>query len=221
MKRWILAACSVVALALPAHAEFYVAGQIGAHLPGDLSNGELTGGGLGPFRPKVSDVALQDSLMYGAKFGYYFDALPWLGVETEVYNATPHVKQQTVQLTIPGLAPPPTQFSGVHQRVLTCSPLTVVGRAQLGDFEPYAGVGVALFFAHWSAADVSASDTAVGLNTQLGLRYRITPHVSAFGEWKYNMASFSYANIALLGGNVNFEGDYRAHIFAFGIGYHF
>jgi opacity protein-like surface antigen len=220
MKRFILAGFAVMTLVLPAQAELYVAGQVGAHLPQDMSNAEFSGGDLGPFRATSSDVSLQNSFMYGAKFGYYFDALPWLGVETEVYNATPHIKQQDLQLTVSGVGSVPATVSGAHQRVLTWSPLTVVGRAQLGAFEPYAGIGLGLFFAHLSTEQTSSSDTAIGLNTQLGLRYRIAPHVSAFGEWKYNMASFKYTNLAGVGGAA-FEGDYRAHIVAFGIGYHF
>ena len=77
----------------------YVAGQMGVNIPQDASNVELSVGGrtLG-----LSDLALQNSLMYGAKAGYYFDSLTWqnfnLGVETEVFNSTPHIKQQEVTL---------------------------------------------------------------------------------------------------------------------------
>jgi opacity protein-like surface antigen len=210
MNRWLVVLCALLAVAFPAQAEMYVAGQIGANLPQDISNVEWS---AGSFRAPGSDIALQTSLMYGAKLGYYFDQLPWLGVETEVYNSNPHIKQQDVRIGNTNLGSIP----GAHHRMLTWSPVTVVGRLQFGGLEPYAGVGLGLFFSRISDESGSNSDTAVGLNTQLGLRYRITPHVAVFGEWKYNRASLNHD----LGGGVKFEGDYSAHILAFGVGYHF
>ena len=69
----------------------------------------------------------------------------------------------------------------------------------MGHFEPYAGIGMGVFF-------VEDGET-IGPNTQVGLRYLVTKNVSVFGEWKYNRASFDFA-------------DYSAHIFAVGLGYH-
>lgn len=80
---------------LPAKAEMYVAGQVGANIPYSLSNVEYSAFGV---TVGGNDLALQNSLMYGAKAGYYFDSLKFqnfnLGVETEAFNATPHIKQQ-------------------------------------------------------------------------------------------------------------------------------
>jgi opacity protein-like surface antigen len=53
----------------------------------------------------------------------------------------------------------------------------------------------------------------------VGLRYRITPNWAAFGEWKYNTAHLSHQN--LLGSGVNVDGTYTAHLFSFGVSYHF
>jgi len=75
-------AMGILCLMLPVQAEMYVAGQVGANIPQDLSNGELSGFGT---TVGISDLSLQNSLMYGAKAGYYFDSLKWhnfnLGVE--------------------------------------------------------------------------------------------------------------------------------------------
>ena len=129
-------------------------------------------------------MELQTSVVYGAKLGYYFESLKWLGVETEVYNTTPHVKQQHV--TVGGI--PLGVIPGSDLRVLNWSPITIVARYQMGKFEPYAGVGLGLYFARLKdpASGDSSTSTTPGLNTQVGLRYRITDHISAFGEWKYN-----------------------------------
>ena len=60
----------------PAHAEMYVAGQIGYTSPNDLSSVQGTGtiSGL-----PISDLKLHDSIVYGAKVGYYLPSMNWLG----------------------------------------------------------------------------------------------------------------------------------------------
>ena len=171
---------------------------------------ECRGGTLGG-----NDLSLHNSLMYGAKLGYYFDSLNWLGVETEVFNATPHVKQQN--LTIGGFdfgtAP------GLNLRVLTWLPVNIVVRHQMGAFEPYAGVGLGVFFSRLSDGTDSSSSTDVRLNAQLGLRYRVTTNLALFGEWKFNHANISHNDLA--GTGLNVSADYNAHNLVFCVGYHF
>ena len=206
---------ALVLFSRPVQAEMYVAGQIGAHMPNDASNVEFSaaGGTVGG-----SDLALQNSLMYGAKAGYYFDSVKLgnfnLGVETEVFNSTPHVKQQGwtaggVTETLPGLT----------NRVLTWAPVVALVRYQAGAFEPYAGVGLGVFFSRFAFGTNSSSSTDVGLNTQVGIRYRVNPNLSLFTEWKYNYANISHSNF--IGIPVDFSYNYNAHIVAGGIGYHF
>lgn len=211
-------ATGVLALLLfsrPVQAEMYVAGQIGAHMPYDASNVEYSaaGGTVGG-----SDLVLQNSLMYGAKAGYYFDQVKLgnfnLGIETEVFNSTPHLKQQTATIggatgTLPGLT----------NRVLTWAPVVALVRYQAGAFEPYAGVGLGVFFSRLSNGTNSSSGTDVGLNTQAGVRYRVTQNLSLFTEWKYNYANISHTNV--VGTGVDLSYDYNTHIVAGGLGYHF
>lgn len=190
----------------------YVAGQLGVNLPQNLSNVEWSAFGA---TVSGNDLALQDSLVYGAKLGYYFDSVKWLGVETEVFNATPHIKQQNWTIGDINFGTLP----GINNPVLTWAPVNIVVRYQMGSFEPYAGVGLGVFFSHLSAAGLSSSSTDVGLNTQLGLRYRVANHVSVFGEGKFNHANISLDNLAGIGLNVS--ADYNAHNLVFGVGYHF
>ena len=202
----------------PAHAEMYVAGQVGVNLPQSLSNVQWGAGGV---TLGGNDLSLHNSLMYGAKLGYYFDSLKWLGVETEVFNATPHLKQQDWVIggqsvgallgtgTVPGLT----------FRVLTWAPVNIVVRYQAGAFEPYAGVGLGVFFSRLSDGTDSTSSTDVGLNTQLGLRYKVTTNLALFGEWKFNRAKISHNDLG--GTGLNVSADYNAHNLVFGVGYHF
>ena len=201
----------------PVQAEMYVAGQAGVSIPNRFSNLEGVDSNTGL---TVSDLSLHNSVMYGAKIGYYFDSMKWLGVETEVFNSTPHVKQQTATVSFGG--PSATvPITGQDFRVLNWAPINVVVRYQT-QLEPYAGVGIGVFFARLKdgGSGETSSDTSVGLNTQLGLRYLVTKNVSVFGEWKYNRASFNFSpSPTQATGGV--KGDYSAHILAFGVGYHF
>ena len=136
----------------PVEAEVYVAGQIGVHKPNDASNPEFSAAGV---TVGGSDLVLQSSLMYGAKVGYYFDRMKLgdftLGVETEVFNATPHFKQQEWIGLSSGTLP------GLTNRVLTWAPLVALVRYQAWAFEPYVGVGLGVFFSHLSASGFSSS----------------------------------------------------------------
>ena len=194
----------------------YVAGQVGVNIPYSFSNVEYSALGV---TLGGNDLALQNSLMYGAKAGYYFDTVKWqnfnLGIETEVFNATPHIKQQNLTIAGVNFGTQP----GLTNRVLTWAPVNIVVRHQMGAFEPYAGVGLGVFFSHLSTEGFSSSSTDVGLNTQVGLRYRVTENLALFGEWKFNRANISHNNLA--GSGVNVAADYNAHNLVFGVGYHF
>jgi opacity protein-like surface antigen len=199
----------------PVQAELYVAGQVGAHMPNDASN--VAWGGPGALFAG-SELSRQTSLMYGAKLGYYFDQLKFgkfnLGIETEVFNATPHVQQQGATIgNLSGI------LLGLSNRVLMWAPVVVLVRYQAGAFEPYAGVGIGLFFSNLAARGQSDTDTNVGLNTQAGIRYRVNQNLSLFTEWKYNYANIEHDNIA--GSALSLSYDYNVHIVAGGIGYHF
>jgi opacity protein-like surface antigen len=94
-------------------------------------------------------------------------------------------------------------------------------RYQAGRFEPYVGVGMGVYFSHLSSGGESTSDTNVGLNTQLGLRYKVTKNLSVFGEWKTNRVKFHFDASTPNGNAGGFKADYGVNLLAFGIGYHF
>ena len=203
----------------PAQAEMYVAGQFGVTIPNKASNIEGVDSIAGL---NVSDIDLDNSFMYGAKLGYYFESMKWLGVETEVFNTNPNIKQQNVTISGPGGSATGT-VSGQDIRVLNWSPITLVLRYQAGQFEPYVGIGMGIYFSriHDAQSGESSSDTSVGLNTQLGARYLVTKNLAVFGEWKYNRVHFNFSDSTPTAATGGFKGDYSANLFAFGVGYHF
>lgn len=174
----------------PAQAETYIAGQLGATVPYDFLDYGTT------------------DVMYGAKLGHYFDSRKWLGVETEVFHTY-------MGVSFLGLVP------SASLRVTTWAPVNVVARYQMGKLEPYAGVGLGLFFASLKndGTDASTSSTQPGLNTQLGLRYRVTNNWAVFGEWKFNYARFDFD--PTIAASTGIDPDYIVNNFVLGLGYHF
>jgi opacity protein-like surface antigen len=212
-------AVGMFCLTLPVQAEMYVAGQAGISIPNKFSNvsGQDSLAGT-----SLSDIGLQNSLIYGAKLGYYFESMKWLGVETEVFNSNPNIKQQNATVSGGG-----GSFSGTipgqNVRVLNWAPINVVVRHQMGKFEPYGGVGLGLYFARIKDGETgeTSSSTRPGLNTQLGARYLVTQNIALFGEWKYNYATLHFSDSSPTAATGGFNGNYSANIFAFGVGYHF
>lgn len=226
----VLVLCAGFVLAKQAGAETYLAAELGWNFPSSRDV-ELNGTPrIGPpLAPGTSSTGLElkHSLMYGAKLGHYLADLPWLGVETELFNTAPHEKQQFLIRTEPAGAGCPAfrdcviagVSPGFNLRVLTWA-LNLVVRYPGGRFQPYAGAGVGLFFAHRTdgVTGSSQSSTQPGLNTQLGLRYLLTKHLGLFGEWKYNYARFTFAETDKLFGT---DYTYHAHMLALGVSYSF
>lgn len=229
-SRWLaIGAMAVWGLSgMPAQAETYIAGQVGYTLAQDTARGRIndpTYAGL-PAGTSVSTVNLNNSLMYGMKIGHYFESTPWLGIELEGFMTTPNRPQQRLTLGLPVTGNVSVNEPGATNRVVVVSPNLVL-RYQAGAFEPYVAVGPGVFFLHQKqlatmpgGLTYSQSNTGYGLNTQVGLRYRLTEHVAFFGEWKFN-----YARVDLSGqadaGHYGINTLVTLHHFVFGIGYHF
>ena len=182
------------------HGEWYVAGQVGPTFADKLANIELT-----DFSNRPPDLDLKNSIAYGAKLGY-FGGHGWFGLEGEIFNTTPHIKQDI--------------DPGIHLRVTTLA-LNFIARYPGATFQPYAGIGFGLMFAHLSESPTtrSDSDTGTGLNLLAGLRMFVTPYISMFTEYKYVQSSLLFSDA--LGPNGGFVGDYRAQHLMLGLAYHF
>ena len=236
-KGMILALTAFCALAFvaPAYAEMYIAGHAGVTMPRDTTQGTLQGTG-DPFlagQPlsaptSLSDLDLQTSIVYGGKIGYYFQKAKALGVEVEGFNTTPNIKQQTAQLVQPGQDPVPIVVSGTLR--VTTMAFNLVVRYPGAKFQPYAGAGPGIFWAHLKTPVDSDTSTKAGFNALAGLRYLLTDHIAVFGEWKYQHAVFNFntqmfSSATLPQGQVNslsgVKLHYNANMFTFGLSYHF
>src|SRR6267378_4818994 len=189
----------------PASAEWYVAGDVGANfadrLTGISGTGDLTG-----VEPRSPDFDLKNSISYGAKLGY-FPEHSWFGIEGEVLQTTPHIKNLD-------------DVPGIHLRVTTVG-VNILARYPGRTFQPYAGVGVGEVIAHLSDSATTQSNTDVtsGWNVLAGLRGFVTPYVAVFTEYKYTGATLRFDHAFVTGGG--FEGVYRAQHVLVGLSYHF
>jgi opacity protein-like surface antigen len=193
----------VLSMPLAAEAEWYVGGEAGVNFADDLHRVEGTDGLFGLRAP---DFDLKNSIVYGAKLGNYFGN-GWFGLEGEVLNTTPHVKNLD-------------DIPGFHLRVTTLA-LNVVARYPGRSIQPYGGIGFALLIAHMGASPTTRSDSDVGggFNALAGIRFFLTPYIALFTEYKYFDGSLRFDNAFIVGGG--FRADYRAQYVLTGLTYHF
>lgn len=224
-----------------AYSEMYIGGQVGTTFIGD--NNKLTkvdlidlGGPPGSIltpRGSMSGRDLASSPVWGGKIGYYFPRVSWFGVELEAYYSTPHIEQGPTRVSIlPGTVVAggavasgsvTNIFPGDYFRVITIAPFNLMFRYNKSRFQPYVGVGPAIFLSRINTTEVNfagtQSSTSVGLNVKLGGEYFITKHISGYGEVRYNHTTFNFdANDA---GAFGFKATYNPIIFSFGLSYHF
>ena len=186
----------------PAFAERYVAGSVGVNFADQLTGPTGTNGLEGSQGP---DFDLKNSVSYGAKLGYFAEH-GWFGIEGEVLQTTPHIKNLD-------------EDPGIHLRVTTVG-VNLLARYPGRTFQPYVGVGVGTVIAHLSDTATVQSDTDVtgGWNVLAGLRAFVTPYVAVFTEYKHTGATLRFDQAFGTGG---FEGVYRAQHVLVGLSYHF
>jgi hypothetical protein len=205
-----VAGFGLMLLASNAQAEWYIAGQAGGNFAESMGNVRGTGALRGSH---ISDLGLQNAVMYGGKVGYYLPgSMKWLGFESEAYTTTPNFKAQNV--TISNSAGSSSSFvPGSTFRVTTWA-FNVVARYPGEVFQPYVGAGVGVFWA--DVTNSGPTDTSPGANAFAGARFFLTKQVAFFGEYKFNHARFSLSD-----GTSGFRGDYNAHMAIAGISFHF
>jgi len=214
----------IVLFAPQAYAETYVAGQLGMTFPQALSGGDVTQHGIGGLTIS-SDQPLKNSLMLGAKFGHYFAKARWVGIETGLSFANPHVKEGSLTLSGPGGSATFNGLSGLSHRMIIWDVATLMFRYPGYRLQPYVGIGPALFLAKLSGPDAppGQSATAIGLNAEIGARYYITRRWALFGEGQYHRARLGYISNDddSAADPFGFRATYSALTLSLGVSYHF
>ena len=99
------------------------------------------------------------------KVGYFFVSRPWLGLETDVFTLKPDVKQQDV---VGGKAGEPVfvdTLPRIPLRLMTWAANFIIRSPSMSDvFQPYGGMGYALFVVNSSQAGESNVHLSHGFN---------------------------------------------------------
>ena len=197
-----------------AHAETYFGGMLGGAFPNAFSD---VRDGQGR---SYSNLEMKNSVVAGIKLGHYFSKVEWFGLETELFAAAPKFKAQTVPGTGPG-CPCTLTTADPSLRTLTWAVNAVV-RYPGEKFQPYAGIGLGVFFADLHSQGAKDDNAVPGLNALAGARYFFTREVALFGEYKYAQASFNFGQAVSTGaGSTALKGDYSANMFVVGVTAHF
>ena len=157
-----------------------------------------------PFEIVGQNLRFDSSIMGGGRFGYWFNAVPWLGLGLDVSHFDPNVSSQTVNtsVTLAGVGANigPTSFSRVDLSVTDISfdlmlrwhGILASSQFPKGRLQPYITAGPAVFIA--TAKDStnfgppdnqSRTDTSVGAKVGVGTTWMITPNIGIFGEYRF------------------------------------
>lgn len=216
MMRFLLATGILSSLfATTAQAEWYIGAYGGLSYPGSFTNVTLSdpvlGGGVSSVR--TNDLELKTTLAGGVKAGYFFKRWPWLGVETDALTLKPDVKEQDV---VGGKSKGPVfvdRLQRIPLRLTSLAANLIIRSPSLSEvFQPYGGMGYAVFIANSTQAGESNVHVSHGFNMIAGARYTLTEHWAFFGEFKYNRSTLRFSGL---------RGDYDAQTFVFGIMWHF
>ena len=197
------------------YAEWYVGGYGGISNPGAFTNVTMSDPALagGVINARMNDLELKGGLMGGVKGGYFFEDRPWLGIETDVFTASPDVKTQTVVGGTSAGRVFADNLSRIPLRLTTWTANIIIRSPSMSDvFQPYGGMGYGMFFATSSKDGSSNLHISPGLNLFAGARYVLSPNWALFGEFKYNHATIRFSGI---------RGNYDTQLFVLGLIWHF
>lgn len=201
----------VLGLTVGVSAEPYAAGFVGGAIP---SNQDLVA--ENPLDTSFTDFEPEDSVVFGAKGGYWFDSFPYIGIEGNVQAWFPDIDDQNVVVTKLVGSPSPTVTNRRLNAEVDAISMAVVllGRYPIehpyGTFVPYGGGGIGWTHVDFSSftldgLDVRADDDLFPhVQVQGGLKYYFPnlPELGIFVEYMYQKKRFD-TTIGLDGSNLN------------------
>jgi opacity protein-like surface antigen len=200
-----LSLCFVLlVLASSASAEWFADGYVGASL---THRGDITFETFGAERER--DAEFRSSAVFGARVGQWLDVLPWLGVALDVSYFRPSGDIQVFPLTALVMARygflPDEEFKE-------------------GRLHVYAGLGGGLFISNVDGliGRLEASDTSVdiGLDTRLGVSYRVESNWAIFAEYRFTHVSPSF-DVNVAGVRPSADTTFNTSHFLLGLSYRF
>ena len=200
----LTAVFAVLTLSSPASAEWFADAYIGAAL---TSSDDITFTTFNVERKQ--DAGYRSSAAHGLRFGRWFDDLPWLGVAVDgsYFKAA----------------------RDVHVIPLTALVMARYGFLRDDEFregrlQPYAALGGGLFFSNLdgSIGFLEGSDASadIGLDTRLGVAYKVDANWAPFFEYRFTHVSPTY-DVKVFGGRTPADTTLNTHHLVIGLSYRF
>ncbi len=197
-----------------ASAEFFASLYAG----GSISQSEnltQTSGGVGEV---FENLDIDDSVVLGAKAGYWF--LRFFGLELDLYTYTADIPAQTVTAE--------NQSTSVRvQKAFAASDIRLINvglnglfRFPWDDFEPYVGVGPVFSYGSDDSGGTDDSNFAVGAQALGGLKYFFFRSFALFAEYKFSHIEHAFRVNSGALTNVTNENDSNTHHIYGGISFH-
>jgi hypothetical protein len=201
----------LVAMGSPglARAEPYVAAYLGATFPLDAKITDNTASPL-----TASGVSVDESVVFGGKFGLWSDAVRWLGLELDISGYAADIPAQVAS----GLSVAATDMD------ITAFGFHLLGRIPLGSPEGdpmrrayfYLGGGPAILAVAGERGGVSQDVSEFGLHALAGFKIFLSPNIALFAEYKFTYAEVTFD---ITGGTEDIE--LKINQVYGGIAYHF
>ena len=192
-----------------AHAEWYVGGAIGVAIPHTIDDLESTGTG---FTVTSSGFDADTAFVGGIKGGYFFESIPYLGVEVNWSMSAPDVDKEAVALTFTGTATGlgAGQATGDFLLSADADPTSSFGflamlratdedaKAKYYGIQPFLGLGFTVSTIDVNSATLfntagaqvgttanSDSSTGVGFLLSAGLNYIVSDNIKVYSEYSF------------------------------------
>ena len=185
---------------------------------------------------EFKDVDFKNSLTFGGRAGYWFEAAPYFGLAVDVSHFHADIAKQTAVVCSGGPCAPSLPVAhldfavtGISWDAMLRLPLWTSKEFPQGRLQPYLTVGPTLFIgraqgpinsAQVAVRSHSETETAVGLQVGTGLAWQFHPNVALFAEYRFTHfdAGFSFP---VLGSNAREARDVKTHRALFGISYRY
>ena len=192
-----------------AYAEWYLGGAVGVTIPHTIDDLESTGSG---FTITSSGLDPDTAFVGGIKGGYFFESIPYLGVEVNWGMSTSDIDKEAVALTISGTATGlgAGQATGNFLYSADVDYVSSFGflamlrvtdedaaKEYLG-IQPYLGLGFSVTTLEIKSATLfntagaqvgttanSDSSTDVGFLLSTGLNYIVSDNIKVYSEYKF------------------------------------
>ena len=190
-------------------AEWYVGGAVGVAIPHTVDDLESTGSG---FTITSSGFDSDNAFVGGIKGGYFFESIPYLGVEVNWAMSAPDVDQEPVTLTITGTVTGlgAGQNSGDFLLSADVDSVSAFGflamlratnedaKAKYNGIQPFLGLGFTVSTIDVNSATLfntagtqlsttanSDSSTDVGFLLSAGLNYIVSDNIKVYSEYGF------------------------------------